>query len=105
VINVCLLQRIVLLSKKTGGLRLASVGLSVIGVVEIVKSILTAIKARDLHMQKERLGPQVIAFPPEMGGGMLNEAASYSQSKYTQAVQPTTLLEQAARPESTLERK
>ncbi len=90
-------------TKRTGGLRLASIALNVVGIVEIVKSMFTASKAHDLRLKHERMGPQVSVIPSDSEIPTM-EPARCCNRKHTANIQPTTLIEQAQRPEEPLVR-
>lgn len=90
-------------TKNSTGMRVASSLLNIFGIIEVVRSLFTASKGHDLALKHERMGPQAVVLPLETVPNGNGE--SCNKCKHTQTIQPTTLLEQAARTDSTLERK
>jgi len=77
--------------------------LSVVGAIEIVRSWFTHSKARSLNLERERMGQgtEVHLFnnAPQHGLNITinDEKDCYDKPKYAQNIQPTSLLEQAAK--------
>lgn len=96
-------------TKKSVGLNIVSGALAAVGIVELVHSLISRSKARDLRLQHERMGPQTVILPPEIPAAVnvmqtMNDKACCGK-RYSQTIQPATLLEHAAKPEATLARE
>lgn len=96
--------------KKNNVLWLASVALMIGGGIQAIRSMFTASKAHNLKLEKERLGPQTVVFPPDVPvasdmpvAGSNVEKACCSGKCHN--VKPTTLLEQAEKRLSELGRE
>ncbi|MEK6747177.1 MAG: hypothetical protein AABY33_09140 [Pseudomonadota bacterium] len=98
-------------NKDSGAMRLASLAASVFGAVKVVQSLFTANKAHNLKLEKERLGPQTIVFPPDghtsSGSSMavVGEKPCCEKGNCDRNIQPKTLLEQAEKRLSSLGRE
>lgn len=90
-------------------LAFTTIALDVVGVVEVVRSWMTHSKARDLKLEHERMGhgTEVHLFndPSIPNLTMNNEKSCCWQNKYTQNIQPTSLMEQAAKAEGIINHK
>lgn len=97
--------------KKNNILWLASLALMVGGGVQGIRSMFTAGKAHSLQLEKDRLGPQTVIFPPDVPvasdmpvAGSNSEKACCAGNK-CHNVKPTSLLEQAEKRLSELGRE
>lgn len=81
---------------------------SIVGIVEVARSWFTASKSHDLKLERERMGAstEVHMFNDSPIPNML---AANNQDcctpKYTQNIQPTSLLEQASKSDSIMQQK
>lgn len=86
---------------RSTALSIASTATGVIGIIEIVRSWFTHSKAHDLNLERERMGvaSEVHLFNGDNGMNTIAENMNHPQgsTKYSQNIQPTSLLEQAAK--------
>lgn len=80
-------------TKNSTGLGFVSSALNIIGVVQVVRSFFTASKAHNLQLERERMGSQTVVLPPDAPD--IGCQSCSGKAKHSQAIQPTTLLEQA----------
>lgn len=92
-------------SEKTGILSFVGFGLAVFGVVKVVQSLFTGHKAHSLHLEKERMGPQTVIFPPDVQSGVENGGKECCGKSKFSNVKPTSFREQVEKHLSTLGRE
>jgi len=85
---------------------LLSQAFSVIGLIDIVRSFFTDHKARDLELQRQRMGPETIVIPPdalqqELKTDGIDPSCGCPLKRYSSALAPTSLIEQAMKGDST----
>ena len=85
-----------LLTKSTGGWRVLSSALSVMGIIEAIKSLFTGSKAHTLELERDRMGPAKVVMPPDTVIEEHKDCHCHSKL-HKHAVSPKTLLEQAER--------
>ena len=95
-----------------GWLRTAGNILGIVGIIKIVRSYFTDSKAHNLELQRERMGPTTVVLPPEItvahGAPAQEDGIDPSCGcplKRHAASHPTSLLEQAMRGDTTLQRE
>lgn len=98
-------------NKDSGAMRLMGNVANIFGIIKVVQSFMTGNKAHNLKLERDRLGPQNIVYPPDVPlaadmpvAGSNVEKACCAGSK-CHNVKPTTLLEQAEKHLSTLGRE
>ncbi len=92
-------------SNDSKALHLAGWVATIFGGVKVVQSLFNASKAHSLELSKERLGPQTVIYPPDVGGhGTAGEKECCGKNKHSD-IKPKTLLEQAEKRLSSLGRE
>lgn len=103
------LSNIIEKGKRSTGLAVTSTILGAVGFIEVIRSLFTQSKARGLNLERERMGhsTEVHLFndPSIPNLTMNNEKSCCGQNKYTQNIQPTSLMEQAAKAEGIINHK
>jgi hypothetical protein len=90
---------------KRGWLGVASSVVGIIGIIESVRAWFTHSKAHNLELERERLGPEQIVLPSEMGGHSADAALTpCEKKKFADAVNAQSLMEQAAREQAPMAR-
>ena len=98
-------------TKHQTALAVSTTVLGVVGAIEIIRSWLTHSKARDLNLERERMGhgTEIHLFndAPQQGLNiaMSDEKPCCDKPKYAQNIQPTSLLEQAAKSDIMMNQK
>ena len=79
--------------------------LGFVGIFKFVQSWMTGGKARDLEMQRERLGPEIAILPPDITPANTpeKECAPCKMKRYAAALGPTSLMDQAVKGEDGME--
>jgi hypothetical protein len=92
-------------SNDSKALHLAGWAAAIFGGVKIIQSFFTAGKAHNLELQKERLGPQTVVFPPDVQSGVENGGKECCGKRKYADIKPTSFREQAEKHLSTLGRE
>lgn len=96
-------------NEKSGILGLVGIGLMAVGAVELVKAFFTGHKAHSLKLERDRMGPHTVIFPPDVATvsdmAVVGDNDCCDKKKHSHAVQPKTLLAQAEKHISTLGRE
>lgn len=89
----------------SGFMKFAGLMAYTFGAVKIVQSFFTMNKSHNLHLEKERMGPQTVIFPPDVQSGVENGGKECCGKSKFSNVKPTSFREQAEKHLSTLGRE
>lgn len=91
-----------------GWLSAVSMGMNIIGIAKVVQSWFTGSKAHTLELERERMGPEQIILPSEMGGmsnmGGHESCNECKLKKHTNHIHPHSLIDQATREQGPIAR-